>query len=221
MTNSFSSSDSPQEEVAAYALGILAEQAEFEEELAKSATLQAELAAFQTAVQDLAYGVPAAPLPVDLKRKLFDRLARNTNIELIDRTNQVDARLADLPENLLDLFDWPIADLRQVAINLPNWELFPMPEGAEMAIWQVDEVLAQVAFFLRVPIAGKLPNHHHATGESILVLAGNFIDENGQVYEVGDRFVAAANTSHQPSTSLGCLVINITSIHDKMLANVE
>jgi ChrR Cupin-like domain len=220
VTNSFSPSDSPQEQAAAYALDILAEQAEFEHELATSATLQSELAAFQTAVQDLAYGVPVAPLPAGLKKKLFDRLTSNTDAQLIDRSNQVEARLADLPINLLDLLDWPIADLQQVAIDLPNWQPFPMPSGSEMAIWQVDEVRAQVAFFLRVPIPGILPNHYHASGESILVLEGNFIDEDGTVYEVGDRFVAAANTSHQPTTSLGCLIINITSIHDKMLANV-
>jgi ChrR Cupin-like domain len=220
VTNSFLPSDSPQEQAAAYALDILAEQAEFEHELAISATLQSELTAFQTAVQDLAYAVPAASLPVGLKQKLFDRLTSNTDAQLIDQSNQVEARLADSPVNLLDLLDWPIADLQQVAINLPNWQPFPMPSGSEMAVWQIDEVRAQVAFFLRVPTAGTLPNHYHATGESILVLEGNFIDEDGRVYGVGDRFVAEADTSHQPTTSLGCLIINITSIHDKMLANV-
>ncbi len=217
MTNPFSLSNSLPEQAAAYALDILEEQAEFERELATSATLQSELAAFQTAVQDLAYGVPAAPLPTGLKKKLFDRL---TNI-INDRSSQVDARptdLKDLSANLLDLLDWPIADLQQVAINLPNWQPFPMPSGSEMAIWQVDEVTAQVAFFLRVPTAGILPNHYHATGESILVLEGNFIDDE-TVYEVGDRFAAAADTIHQPTTSLGCLILNITSIHDKILVD--
>jgi hypothetical protein len=220
VTNSFSPSDSPQEQAAAYALDILAEQAEFEHELATSATLQSELASFQTAVQDLAYGVPAAPLPIGLKQKLFDQLTITNDEQSIDRSNQVEARLTDLPENLLDLLDWPIADLQQVAINLPSWQPFPMPTGSEMAIWQVDEVRAQVAFFLRVPIAGTLPNHCHATGESILVLEGNFIDEDGKIYGVGDQFVAAADTSHQPTTSLGCLILNVTSVHDKMLAQV-
>ncbi len=213
MTNSSSASNSPQEWAAAYALDILEEQAEFERELATSATLQSELATFQTAVQDLAYGVPAEPLPADLKKKLFDRLTNTTNAQSIDRSNQ-----ADLPTNLVDLLDWPIVDLQQVAIDLSNWQPFPMPSGSEMAIWQVDEVIAQVAFFLRVPIAGSLPNHYHATGESILVLEGDFIDD-GTVYEVGDRFAAAADTSHQPTTSLGCLILNITSIHDKILVD--
>lgn len=219
MTNPFSLPDSPQAGVAAYALDILEEQAELERELATSATLQSELATFQTAVQDLSYGVPAAPLPVDLKKKLFDRLSIITSEQSIDRSNPVDARPADLPSNLSNLLDWPIADLQQVAIDLSNWETFPMPSGSEIAIWQVDEVRAQVAFFLRVPTAGILPNHYHATGESILVLEGNFIDDDGTVYEVGQRFVATADTSHQPSTSMGCLILNVTSMHDKILVN--
>ncbi len=154
---------------------------------------------------DLAYGVPPVSLPTDLKAKLFDRLDR----------------LAARPADLLELMEWSIADLQQVAIDLTSWESFPCPNGAEQAIWQLDPAHAQVAFFLRIPSAGTLPNHWHATGESILVLEGNFIDEDGTVYELGDRFVATSDTSHQPSTSVGCLILGITSIHDKILVSSE
>jgi ChrR Cupin-like domain len=194
-------SSSPQEHTAAYALDILEEQAEFERELASSPDLQAELADFQASVGDLAYGVPEMPLPVGLKNKLFDRLDR----------------LEVKPSDLFDLMDWPIAELQKVALDLSSWESFPMPSGSEMAIWQVNE-LQQVAFFLRIPGAGMLPEHWHATGESILVLEGNFIDDDGTVFNVGDRFMAEANTSHQPTTSLGCLVLAVTSTKDKILA---
>jgi ChrR Cupin-like domain len=191
-------------DTAAAALDILEEQAAFEQELAESATLQAELAEFQAAANDLAYGVPLEPLPTSLKSKLFARLDRATA----------------KPANLLDLMDWSVAELQQVAMDLPNWELFPMPVGSEMVVWQVDKVSAELAYFLRIKQAGKLPQHWHATGESILVLEGNFIDEDGQVYEVGDRSFAAANTSHQPTTSMGCLILAITSTNDKILAMV-
>ncbi len=190
------------QELAAYALDILEEQAEFENELAASVELQAELAAFQAAVGDLAYGVPEVPLPAGLKSKLFDRI------------NLVSAKPADL----LELMDWSISELQQVAKDLANWEPFPMPSGSKMVIWQVDTARSQVAFFLRVPGAGKLPEHWHATGESILVLEGDYMDENGTVYGVGDRSLAPANTSHQPTTSMGCLVLVVTSTNDKILA---
>jgi ChrR Cupin-like domain len=208
VTNSSSSQNNSQDgsnpDTAAAALDILEEQAAFDRELATSATLQAELAEFQSAANDLAYCVPLVPLPSGLKSKVFARLDRTTA----------------KPANLLDLMDWSIAKLQQVAMNLPNWEPFPMPVDSEMVVWYVDEVSAELAYFLRIKTPGKLPQHWHATGESILVLEGNFIDEDGNVYEVGDRSSAAANTSHQPTTSMGCLILAVTSINDKILALV-
>jgi hypothetical protein len=198
------SQDGGNPDTVAAALDILEEQAAFDRELADSAIMQAELAEFQTAANDLAYGVPLELLPTSLKSKLFARLDRTTA----------------KPANLLDLMDWSISELQQVAMDLPNWELFPMPIGSEMVVWQVDEVSAELAYFLRIKQAGKLPQHWHATGESILVLEGNFIDDDGQVYEVGDRSFAAANTIHQPTTSMGCLILAITSTNDKILALV-
>jgi ChrR Cupin-like domain len=183
------------------ALDILEEQAVFVQELAASPELQATLANFQTKIGDFAYGVSLEPLPASLKGRLFERLDR----------------VATKPENLLELMDWSIADLQKVALDLPNWQPFPLPVGTQQVIWQIDEVNDQVAFFLRIPGAGVLPHHWHATGESILVLEGNFVDDDGQVYEVGDRSIAAANTSHQPKTTMGCLILAVTSIHDKIL----
>jgi ChrR Cupin-like domain len=208
VTNSSSPQDYSQDgsnpDTAAAALDILEEQAAFDRELADSAILQAELAEFQAAANDLAYGVSLEPLPPGLKSKLFARLDRTTA----------------KPANLLDLMNLSISELQQVAIDLPNWEPFPLPIGSEMVVWHVDEVSAELAYFLRIKTPGKLPQHWHATGESILVLEGNFIDEDGKVYEVGDRSFAAANTSHQPTTTMGCLILAITSSNDKILALV-
>ncbi len=182
------------ERAAAYALSISEEPVEFEHELAESAVLSIELASLQAVVDTLAYGVPLLPLSTDLKSKLFDRLNR----------------LEIKPANLLELLEWPISELQQVSLDLQHWESMPIANGAERGIWQVDEVHSQVAFFLRIPNGGMIPRHFHATGESTLVLAGTFTNDNGQVYEVGDLFMAAANTSHQPSTSPGCLILCIT-----------
>jgi ChrR Cupin-like domain len=210
VTNSSSSPDHPQNDqdflakIATAALDIAEEQNAFEQELANSATLQAELAEFQAAANDLAYGVPLEPLPTGLKNQLFARLDRTTT----------------KPARLLDLLDWSISELQQVAHDLLNWQPFPMPIGSEMVVWHIDEVNAELAYFLRIKTPGKLPQHWHATGEAILVLEGNFMEEDGRVYEVGDRAFAAANTSHQPTTSMGCLILAVTSTNDKILALV-
>jgi ChrR Cupin-like domain len=197
-------SSTPQDRAAGYALDILEEWEEFECELAASESLQADLAAFESAVGNIAYGVPLEPLPSSLKEKLFERIDK----------------ISLAPNQLSDLLEWQIADLQQVAKDLNNWEPFPSPAGSQLAIWQIDKADAQIAFFLRVPIPGALPRHWHATGESILVLEGNFIDDDGTVYEVGDQSVMAANTSHQPITSLGCLILSVSSMNDKILVSL-
>jgi ChrR Cupin-like domain len=190
------------ESVAEYALGILDAPEEFAvilqgnlaNDLAKLIDLPAEIWASQVAVSHLAYGVHPVSLPTELKNKLLVRLDR----------------ISAKPANLAELLQWPIADLKQVAKDLPNWESFSFIAGSERVIWQVDQIHAQMAFFLRIPAVGKIPAHSHSSEELILILEGNLIDD-GIVYEVGSLYVTAANATHQPFTSLGCLVLSITS----------
>jgi hypothetical protein len=198
------------ENVAGYALGILEAPEEFavllQREAANELTkaiaigaseaidLPAEIWASQVAVSHLAYGVHPVSLPSELKNKLLIRLDR----------------VSTKPANLTELLQWPIADLKQVANDLSNWHPFPFIAGSERVIWQIDQPQSQVAFFLRIPPIGKIPAHFHTNEESILILEGNLIND-GIVYEVGSLYVTAANTTHQPFTSLGCLILSITS----------
>jgi hypothetical protein len=106
------------EHVAGYALGILEVPEEFAtllqgdttNELAKTIDLPAEIWAAQVAVSHLAYGVHLVSLPTELKNKLLVRLDR----------------VSTKPANLAELLQWLIADLKQVAKDLPDWESFPV-----------------------------------------------------------------------------------------------
>ncbi len=198
------------EHVAGYALGILEApeelavilQRDAANELAKSVAMggseaidvSAEIWTLQVAVSNLAYGVRPISLPAELKNKLLIRVDR----------------ISAKPANLTELLQWPIADLQQVAKDLPNWEPCPFIAGSEQVIWQTNQSYAQMAFFLRIPPVGQIPPHFHTREESILILEGNLIND-GIVYEVGSLYVTAANTTHQPFTSLGCLILSICS----------
>jgi hypothetical protein len=70
MRNSFSA----QVFAAGYALDILEERAEFQSDLAASKSLETKLSSFESAVGELAYGVPTVPLPTGLKGRLFDNI---------------------------------------------------------------------------------------------------------------------------------------------------
>lgn len=190
------------ESIAGYALGILETPEDFAvllqtdsiNGLAKLIDLPTEIWALQIAVSYLAYGVHPVSLPTELKNKLSIRL------------DKVSAK----PANLAEFLQWPIADLKQVAQDLSNWEPFPFITGSERVIWQLDQYGTQKAFFLRIPAKGQIPTHSHASEEFILILEGNLINDD-ILYEVGSLYVTPVNTTHQPFTSLGCLILNITS----------
>ncbi|MBE9031562.1 cupin domain-containing protein [filamentous cyanobacterium LEGE 11480] len=180
--------------------------AEFAADLADSPELQAELAAFQTAAQSIAYSVEPATMSADLHDRLMAKISQSRQIEVV----------GNVSASLTQLLDIPLTQLQQVADSLENWEAFPAPAIGEMAIWQLDEATNQVAFFVRSAVSGPFPNHYHAAGETVLVVDGDFGGDE-HTYRSGDIVYAAAETSHQPYTKAGCLVFCISSMDDKIL----
>ena len=146
----------------------------------------------------MSYSVPLVPLPASLKSRLMARLQL--------------PELKTSPE-FQQLLLLPIESLITIVNTIETWQPFPSPLGSTYAQWKVDASNRQVAFFLRVPTAGTLPSHRHASGEVVLVLEGDFVS-NGITYQAGDRSISAAQTIHQPTTQ-GCLVLCISSLDDE------
>lgn len=92
----------------------------------------------------------------------------------------------------------------------------PKDIEAEFATWQVDEGEREVAFFVRKSSGGLFPNHAHASGETVLVLDGDFV-VGSQVYGVGERVSSPGGTGHQPETQHGCLLFCVSSMDDNIL----
>ncbi len=152
----------------------------------------------------MSYAVPIVPLPTGLKSRLMAQL-----------------NLPELPPDFIispelqRLFLEPVQALIDIANSIETWQPFPAPSGATYQPWKIDAANRQVAFFLKVPNAGILPTHRHATGEAVLVLEGDFTAD-GVTYRSGDRSICRAGTSHQPTTQ-GCLVLCISSLDDEAL----
>ena len=85
-----------------------------------------------------------------------------------------------------------------------------------MAILAVDETHQQLAFFVKAQHGGHFPLHAHESGETVLVLAGDFVVD-GLKYTAGDRIDSGGNTAHKPETINGCLLFCISSINDEIL----
>lgn len=158
----------------------------------------------EEAMTAMAYTVPIVPMSTSLKSRLMAHL-----------------NLPELPPEFIIspelqwLFLEPVEALITIANSIEDWQSFPAPTGSTYKQWKVDAANRQVAFFLRVPIAGTLPTHRHATGEAVLVLEGDFTAD-GATYQSGDRSLCTAGTSHQPTTQ-GCLVLCISSLDDEAL----
>ena len=157
-------------------------------------------AEFEAVVGAIAYSSPPMPMNNNLKDRLWQRISEN---------------IPQLQPKLLDLLKISIAELKQKTRGL-SWEPIPSMSNAAMATLEVDEATRQVAFFVRAQAGERFPNHWHAQGEEILVLEGDVVIDE-QIYHRGSRISSQANTTHQPTTINGCLVICISSLDDQFL----
>ena len=159
----------------------------------------------ETITTAIAYGAPLMPLPARLKLRLMEHLGLpslpiNSTVNLTVETP------------LKVLLDWSVADLITAASTIKKWTPLASPGDATYSPWKIDKTTRQMAYFVRASQACALPQHHHATGEVVLVLEGDFTVE-GMRYQAGDRLFSAANTIHQPTTT-GCLVLILSSLDD-------
>lgn len=189
---------------ALYALDALdADECEqFEHDLLDSVELDQAVCEFEEVAATLAYSAPLVPMAADLKDRLFQRIAADSMGPSSD---------------LVRLLDWSTDRLKQRAAEL-DWLVMPGNSGAEVAVWQVNERAREVAFFVRKYDSGLFPNHKHASGETVLVLDGDFVVGN-QVYGVGEWISSPGGTSHQPETRHGCLLFCVSSMDDDIVEN--
>ncbi|MEM7793036.1 MAG: cupin domain-containing protein [Cyanobacteria bacterium P01_C01_bin.118] len=188
---------------ALYVLNLLEvdERTQFEQALLESAELEQSVRELEETVATLAYG--AVPVPMKetaLKERLFQQIA---------------IQPSGASSDLLQLLKLPMAELRHKATEL-SWSLLPGQSGVKVATWQVDEDFREAAFFARKIGGGLFPNHYHASGETVLVLEGDFIvDEH--TYQAGEQVSAPGKTSHQPASLTGCLLLCVSSMDDDIL----
>ena len=187
-------------DAALYALDALEsdEHAAFEQALLDSIELGQAVCEFEETAATLAYGAPSVTMAADLKERLFQRITA-----------------AGPSSALVKLLDLSIEELKQQAAEL-DWSPMPGNSGAEFATWQIEAGKREIAFFVRKADGGLFPNHAHASGETVLVLEGDFVVDK-QVYYPGERVSSSGGTSHQPETLNGCLLFCVSSMDDDIL----
>ncbi|MEM9905144.1 MAG: cupin domain-containing protein [Cyanobacteria bacterium P01_D01_bin.44] len=186
------------------ALGALNGNRDDHAEMPTSVTFAQQVSNYESTLAAIPYSIPSVPIAADLKSRLFQRIAgESAHLEVGPHSAK-----------LIELLKYSVEELKRQAATLA-WA--PMAgANAELAIWQIDDLHREVAFFVRAAVGGTFPNHAHASGETVLVLDGDFVVE-GNVYSVGDRISALGSTAHQPETQEGCLLFCISSIDDEIL----
>jgi hypothetical protein len=189
--------------IALYALDILneSERREVEAAIATSPALQAQLADFQSAVDVIAYSAPSMPVAANLKDRLFERI-----------NNQNQAPNLSFVESL-----------KKEAAKV-TWKPFAPVPGVSVGKFYTDYQKREVAYFIRAEAGVRFPCHQHARKEEMLVLEGDLtvlegdLVMNKKTYGIGELVRSAPGSSHQPSSSSGCLLLLRSSFEDAIVA---
>ncbi len=179
-----------------HALGVLsdAERTWVDERATQDADLALELASFQAAVTNLAYGTPETLPDPQLKARLFERIGEPMPIA---------APLLEPPSL------WAMQ-----AQNL-SWRRHKIP-GVEIAVIHRDSSTRTVVGIFRAQPDVSYPLHRHAGVEEIYMLRGD-LQIGTTVYGVGDYIRSAPGSSHRPTTRDGCEFFFRTSLDDEYL----
>lgn len=183
------------------AMGALDADEQQQVEQYSAEALDQEIAGFEDAVSAIAYSVSANPISPDLKDRLFQRINSTTTFQASE---------------LYALMSTPINELIEWSKSM-NWEAVPNSDEFSYAIYETNELHREFALFVKSDQAGLFPKHHHASGEEILVLAGDVVVDE-RVYQQGERIISAADTIHQPATRTGCLLFCIASMDNQFVA---
>jgi quercetin dioxygenase-like cupin family protein len=118
---------------------------------------------------------------------------------LLEETSRAPERYAPFTPRLSELYDLPRDEIRQLlqrsadprawrASGLPGIRKLPVQAGA-------GRVGAQ-AYLVTFVAGARFPVHHHDGHETVLLLAGSYIEDTGKVYATGDVHSMAPGSGH-------------------------
>jgi quercetin dioxygenase-like cupin family protein len=182
---------------ALHALGALSqhEARAFDQHLAEGCTLcSAEFRSFEGTVNDLAFSVPEAEPPEDLRGRLLERLGELPS-----------GRVGD-----------PVAGTASdefVSIQAAGGQWQEVQDGVLLKTLYVDQASGIATSLVRMTPGTALPGHHHLGVEQFFVIEGD-CNVAGQRLGPGDYHRAAAGSTHDTTYTVdGTLFLLIAPEH--------
>ena len=93
-----------------------------------------------------------------------------------------------------------------------EWLPSPMPGVERRMLDRIGDEVARATSIVRYAPNSKFSAHVHGGGEEFFVLDGVFQDEHGD-YPVGSYVRNPPQSSHTPSSDLGCTIFVLSLIH--------
>ncbi|MEO1004424.1 MAG: cupin domain-containing protein [Cyanobacteria bacterium J06638_38] len=189
---------------ALYALGALEphERDQVRQVISQSPDFAQTVDELSDAAAAMAYTLPPMPVATNLKERLFKRISQD---------------IIEADSELYQLLQLSIDELTRKSQTLTWQALAGGTADAQIAILEVDRAHQKLAFYVKANHGGHFPLHAHDSGETVLVLAGDFVVD-GLTHTVGDRIDSVGDTTHQPETIKGCLLFCISSLNDEILS---
>jgi quercetin dioxygenase-like cupin family protein len=118
---------------------------------------------------------------------------------LLEETSRAPERYAPFTARLSELYDLPRDEIRQLlqqsadpgvwrASGLPGIRKLPVQAGAGR--------LGAQAYLVTFAAGARFPAHHHDGRETVLLLAGSYIEDTGKVYATGDVHSMEPGSGH-------------------------
>ena len=83
------------------------------------------------------------------------------------------------------------------------------PEQREFGLLPIsyDKATGEGTYLMRMSPGGETIPHEHAGYEDFLILEGDFIDDDGTVFQAGDAISYAPGSQHKSRSEKGCLIL--------------
>jgi predicted ChrR family anti-sigma factor len=118
---------------------------------------------------------------------------------LMEETSRAPERYAPFTRTLSELYDLPRDDVRallQQSADPKAWKWSGLPGIKKLAVNAGASRKGAQSYLVKFAAGVHFPAHHHAGVETVLIMAGQYTDDTGKMYDTGDMHVMEPGTSH-------------------------
>lgn len=119
--------------------------------------------------------------------------------KLLEETSRAPERYAPFTPRLSELYDLPRHEIRQLlqqSADARAWRASGLPGIRKLPVQAGGGRGGAQAYLVTFAAGARFPVHHHDGHETVLLLAGSYIENTGKVYATGDVHSMEPGSSH-------------------------